>query len=76
VSCSVHDLANVEALGVPACLVTTTEFTGALAAQAEIVGSTPRHVLVDHPIQDRTDEELHELADRAVDAIVRQLLAR
>ncbi len=73
--CSVHDLANVEALGVPAVLVTTTEFTEALTAQAQIVGTAPRHVLVDHPIQDRTDEELQALADRAVDGILAQLRA-
>ena len=73
-SCSVHDLAGVESLGVPAVLVTTTEFTDAVAAQASMLGTRPRHVLVAHPIQNRTDEELHALADDAVDAIVAQLL--
>ena len=73
-SCSVHDLANVESLGMPAVLVTTTEFTDAVSAQASMLGSHPRHVLVAHPIQNRTDEELHALADGALDAIVAQLV--
>lgn len=74
-SCSVHDLANLEALEIPAVLVTTTEFIDAVAAQASALGTTPRHVLIEHPIQNRTDEELQSLADGAFDAILGQLVA-
>ena len=72
-SCSVHDLVHLEALGVPAVLVTTTEFVAAVTAQAEALASAPRHVLVAHPIQNRTDEELRALADGALDAVLAQL---
>lgn len=72
-SCGVHDLAGLEALEVPAVLITTTEFTQAIAAQAHAVGTDPRHVLIAHPIQDRTDDELRLLADTALDEIVDRL---
>jgi hypothetical protein len=35
------------------------------------LGADPARVFVPHPIQDRTDAELHALADGAVDEVVR-----
>lgn len=72
-SCSVHDLANLEALQLPAVMVTTTEFVDGVEAQARALGTAPRHVLIAHPIQNRTDAELHALADAALDEIVGQI---
>jgi hypothetical protein len=66
-------LAHIESVGIPAVLATTTEFADAVAAQAEALGSAPRHVLVAHPIQNRTDAELRLLADGALDPILRAL---
>jgi hypothetical protein len=59
----------------PVVLVTTTAFADAVAAQAGALASTPRHVLVAHPIQNRTDAEVRALADAALDGVIAQLRA-
>jgi alkanesulfonate monooxygenase SsuD/methylene tetrahydromethanopterin reductase-like flavin-dependent oxidoreductase (luciferase family) len=53
--------------------VASSEFRAAAAAQGRALGATPATAFVAHPIQDRTDEELHELADAAVDDVLAQL---
>jgi hypothetical protein len=55
--------------------VASTEFVEAAAAQSEALGFDAAAVFVAHPIQDRTDEEMHALADRAVDAVVSAVTA-
>lgn len=40
------------------------------------MGIDPKMVFVNHPIQDRSDAELRELADQAVEAIVSAITAR
>ena len=74
-SCSVHDVLDLEARGIPAVCVATTEFVDAAAAQARALGADPACVFVPHPIQDRTDEEMRALADAAVCAILEALTA-
>ena len=64
---------NLEGRGLPAIGVATTEFVDAAAAQAESLGFDPSYVWVPHPIQDRTDQELRDLADRHFDEIVAAL---
>jgi hypothetical protein len=55
----------------PAVLVASSAFEGAAAHQAAALGQPEiRRVLVPHPIQDRTDEELREHARAAVDEIL------
>jgi alkanesulfonate monooxygenase SsuD/methylene tetrahydromethanopterin reductase-like flavin-dependent oxidoreductase (luciferase family) len=66
----VHDIADLEARGVPGVFVASTEFIQAAQAQAEALGLEPASVFVAHPIQDRTDDEMRALADAAVDEIV------
>jgi hypothetical protein len=75
VSCSVHDVIDLEARGIPAVFVATTEFVDAAAAQARALGADPARVFVPHPVQDRTDEEMHAMADAAVDDVLRALAA-
>ena len=65
-----HDIADLEARGVPGVFVASTEFIQAAQAQAEALGLEPASVFVAHPIQDRTDDEMRALADAAVDEIV------
>lgn len=48
----------------------TVEFEPAAAAQSKSLGFSPALHFVPHPIQNRTEEELAELADRAVDDIL------
>jgi len=69
----VHDTSDFEARGLPSVFVASSEFAEAAAAQARALGFEPASVLVPHPIQDRTDEEVRRLADDAVDAVVAAL---
>jgi len=75
VSCSVHDVADLERRGVPSVFVASDEFTVAATAQAASLGIDPARVFVAHPIQDRTDEEISALADAAVTEILKALTA-
>jgi hypothetical protein len=71
----VHDTVDLEARGIPAVFVATVAFTDGAEHQARALGAQPAAVYVEHPIQDRTDEEMLRVADRAIDEIVRQLEA-
>ncbi len=51
-------------------LVATTEFRDAATAQCRSLGFEAGVVWVDHPIQNRSAEELETLADRAVGSIL------
>ncbi len=74
-SCSVHDMVDLEGRGVPGVVIASTEFVDAAAAQARALGAEPACVFVPHPIQDRSDEEMRALADGAVEPILRALIA-
>ena len=69
-----HDTVDLEGRGVPSVFVATVEFTDGAGAQARALGADPAAVYVEHPIQDRTDDEMVAIADRAIDAIVASLL--
>ena len=70
-----HDTVNIEATGIPMVFVASTEFFDAAVAQSQALGADPARVFVDHPIQDRTDEEIRALADGAIDEIVAAVTA-
>ena len=70
-----HDIRDLEARGVVAAAVVSSEFVQAAAAQNASLGYDPAIVYVPHPIQDRTDDEMRELAERMVDSILRAVLA-
>ena len=61
---------NLEKRGIPTVGVATTEFVEAASVQADALGFDPAYIWVPHPIQDRTDDELHQLAAEHVDQIV------
>ena len=65
-----HDIVNLEAVGVAGVFLASTEFIDAAAAQARALGADPAAIFVPHPIQDRNDDEMRALADAAIDAIV------
>ncbi len=71
-----HDIADLEARGVPGVFVATTAFVDGAEAQARALGADPAAVYVEHPIQDRTDAEVVALADRAYAAVVGALVAK
>jgi hypothetical protein len=65
-----HDITNLEGRGIPGVGVATTEFVPAAAAQSKSLGFDAAMVFVAHPIQDRSDAELRELADSALERIL------
>jgi hypothetical protein len=67
----VHDFVALEASEVITAFVASTEFVSAADAQARAFGySTVPSVFVPHPIQDRTDDEMRALAERALPEIL------
>jgi hypothetical protein len=76
VSCGLRDVLSFEADDKPAVLVASSAFAQAALHQAAALGQPGiKRVLVPHPIQDRTDEELYELARDAADEILAALYA-
>jgi len=72
----VHDGVFFEDSGIPTATVISSEFIRAARAQAEALGAGDyRTVVVAHPIQPLTREEVQALADKAFDEIVRRLTA-
>ena len=63
-------MSELDRLGMPGCAIATVEFRDAAAAQADSMGVRPAVVFVDHPIQNRTSEELADIADRAIAPIL------
>ena len=70
-----HDIADLEARGMPGVFVASSEFVEAARAQAEALGIEPARVFIAHPIQDRTDDELRALAEGAIDELLAALTA-
>jgi len=70
----VHDTADLEARGIPSVFVATVEFTDAGEAQARSLGAAPAGVYVEHPIQDRSDDEMREIAEKAFEQLLAQLV--
>ncbi len=67
-----HDIADLERRGGPGVFVASSVFVDAARNQGDAIGFQPEREFVAHPIQDRTDAEMVELADRAIE----QLIAR
>ena len=60
-----HDIADLELRGLPGVFVASAEFVTAATAQSEALGSPDmKRVFTSHPIQDRTDQEMRDLADQ------------
>ncbi|MAV32746.1 MAG: hypothetical protein CMQ02_04865 [Gammaproteobacteria bacterium] len=64
-----HDIIDLEDRGLPGGFVASSEFIEAAEAQANSLGLSPKGVYVPHPIQDRSDEEMVELAKNASEQI-------
>ena len=65
-----HDITDLEGRGIPGVGIASTEFTEAAAAQAKSLGFDAAMVFVQHPIQDRTDDEMRALAKIAYQEII------
>jgi hypothetical protein len=74
VSCGLRDVLSFETLDTPAVLVASSAFQHAADHQSKALGQPDIHrVLVPHPIQDRSDDELQQLARDCVDQILAEL---
>jgi hypothetical protein len=65
-----HDIADLESRGIPGGFIASTEFIQAADAQEVALGFKPARTFVQHPIQDRTDNELAALTDEAFEEII------
>jgi len=70
----VHDTVDLESRGVPSVFVATVEFTDGAVVQAKALGADPAAVYVEHPIQDRTDDEMTAIADAAAEELIQHLV--
>ena len=71
-----HDTVNLEMLGVPSVFVASHVFEDGAERQAKALGADPAAVYVQHPIQDRTDEEMQDIADACFESLCEALLRR
>jgi len=72
----VHDGVFFEDHGIPTATVISTEFVRAARAQADALGAKDyQTVVVPHPIQPLTRDEVRVLADKVYDEILRRLTA-
>ena len=65
-----HDITDLERRGIPGVFVASDVFVDAAASQAKALGFDPASVFVEHPIQDRTDEEMRVIAGRVVEDLL------
>jgi hypothetical protein len=76
VSCGLRDVLELESLDTPAVLVASNAFVQAADDQAQKLGQPEiRRIFVDHPVQDRTDDELQATARAVVDDVLGRLVA-
>ena len=65
-----HDIVDLESRGLPGVFVATVQFIDGAVAQAKALGADTAAVYVEHPIQDRTDDEMISIADKAFDELI------
>ena len=69
-----HDTVWFEIQGLPAVSIASSEFAEAAEVQRRALGMEgARYILVDHPIQDATDDEMRAKARAVVDSVVAAL---
>jgi hypothetical protein len=69
-----HDTVWFEIQGLPSVTIASSEFHEAAIVQRDALGmADARFVLVDHPIQDATDEEMRLKARGVADAVLAAL---
>ena len=68
-------MADLDRRGVPGVMVATEAFQEAAEAQADSLGFEPAIVWVPHPIQNRSAEELKQIAADAMEPILAMLRA-
>ena len=75
-SCGLRDVVEFEQLDRPAVLIASSTFAETAAHQSELLGQPAlARAFVSHPVQDRTDDELREMARGVVDEALSRLAA-
>ncbi len=69
-----HDISDIERRGLPAVFVASGEFVAAAQTQAAALGFDAARVFTEHPIQDRSDDEMRIIAEKAYAEIVEALV--
>lgn len=72
-SCSTHDLSTLDGLGLPGVNVITEEFRDAFEVQRQAIGFDGARVVVPHPMQNRTREELEAFANDCCDQLLSEI---
>ena len=68
-----HDISDLERRGLPGVFAASAQFVEAALVQSEALGFDPARVFTEHPIQDRTDEEMRVIAEYAYPELVAAL---
>ncbi len=68
-----HDIDDLERRGIPSVFVASEPFRSGAQLQADALGLDVARVFVEHPIQDRTDDEMRSIADQAFDALMAEI---
>ncbi len=68
-------MADLDQRGIAGVMVATEEFQDAARAQSQALGFEPAVVWVPHPIQNRSKEELAQIAVEAIESIVAGLVS-
>jgi len=72
----VHDIVDLASRGVPGVFVASSEFvTGAEAQSAALGFPDVARIFVEHPIQDRTDDEMRALAVGVIDSVIGEIIS-
>ena len=61
---------NFDSRGIPGVTVVTTGFADAVEVQSRAMGFEPAVVFTPHPIQNRTSDELKQIADDAIEPVL------
>ena len=67
---------DLESRGIPGGYILTEQFREADLAQSKALGFSAMKVFVEHPIQDRTDEEMGAIAQRAFSSVLAMLVVK
>jgi len=70
-----HDILTLDRRSIPGCAVISEGFIPAAEAQSKALGFDPAIVWLQHPIQNRTEEELAAMAVAAVTDILQKIVA-
>ncbi|MEQ8709692.1 MAG: hypothetical protein RIC36_11905 [Rhodospirillales bacterium] len=68
-----HDQLTLDRRGIPGCAVASEAFVQAAEAQMTALAFTADLVWVPHPIQNRTPEQLTEIAENAIAEILQKI---